>query len=164
LDPEQATTDDEFEKTWERFPPRSQSRPIKVRVPRVGIIVQRSAAVNRRKLQALLQTPSPPSPRRREPARGTPGKPTQSKLEELFGDLSDLSGDEETDNQPPVAAPPVVHGPCGPPPMEVTVGDTVIHVPYFVAVVSRVWRTRIGGQRAILRFDRDGRCIYKRVV
>jgi len=137
----------------------------------VGTIVQRSAALNRRKLQALLETPPRPPPRRRD-TRGVRPEPKPTQLEDLFGDIADLSDDEGGTNQPPGGTgnqptdttTPVVYGPCGPPPIEVNVGNTVVQVPYFAAVISRVWRTRIGGRRAILRFDRDGRCVYTRVV
>jgi len=173
LNPERATTDAEFEATWERLlnapplkgdtkPSNKESRRLGVRrtIPRVGTIVQRSSHTTQRKLKALLEAPPPPPPRR----RGTT-KQKQQLLKDLFGDISDLSDEEATPEKAAknLATPPINHGPEGPPPIEVTVGTTTVQVPYFSAMVSRKWRTRINGRRATLRFDRTGRCTFARV-
>jgi len=75
LNPAQATTEAEFEAIWERLkaPLRKQTQPTEgkeqIRVPRVGTLTQRSSVANRRKMEALLETPPPPPPRRRDAAQ-----------------------------------------------------------------------------------------------
>jgi len=168
LDPVRSATEAEFEATWARLlqgparnngPARTEGQSSRSKVPRVGTIIQRSTSRNERKLKALMEPPPPPPPRR----RNTPPTPRRDvskgiteQLEDLFGDITDLDKPEE-DN-----APPVIHGPSGPPPVLVTIDGTTIEVPYFAAVVARKWRTRIGNQRLVLRFDREGKCQFVR--
>jgi len=156
---------------------RARARP-----PRVGTIVQRSSATNARKLQALLTVPPRPPPRpRATAARKPPTRDRKEVLKSLFGDIDDLSEDEApgtttTPPAPPSTAaraepatptttgPPKIFGPVGPPPVRVTVGGTSIDVPYFSATITRKFRACIGQRKFVLRFDREGKCVFQREV
>jgi len=110
LDPARATTEDEFEATWNRLLPRPVHHPAhpgkpprpkkltaekppekRAKIPRVGTTVQRSSATTTHKMQALLETPprSPPRCGTKRPLT----RPQKAKLRELFGDLTDSDDD-----------------------------------------------------------------------
>jgi len=143
---------------------RARTRP-----PKVGTIIQRSSATNARKLEGLLAEPPRPPPRPRTTARKPPTSRGQKEiLQNLFGDLTDLTDDETptAPRRPPTpmsasatstsqehraeptsstaTSPPEVCGPVGPPPVRVAVGGVNIDVPYFSAVVTRKFRACVG--------------------
>jgi len=159
LDPTQVT-DEEFEEAWKQClqqapgqkPLTLRSKPTKV--PRVGTTTERST--NRpSKIEALLQAPPRLPPRSR-----APDVRKMRELEELFGDLSDLSDDEATSAT--TAPPPVEYGPAGPPPVRVKINGHELLVPYFAATIGRKYRVRIGEDKLLLRFNRAGECTFVR--
>jgi len=145
LDPAQVTTDAEFMAAWERCLRQAPTeKPLtvqrrKARIPQVGTNIQRSSAANQQKIQALLETPPQPPLRRRGPPRRPQAERQKRKLEELFGSLSDLSGDEATpedsDKQTLADTPPAVYGPAEPPPVKIRVDRNDL-MPYFATIVQ----------------------------
>lgn len=100
-------------------------------VPRVGTIIQRSDATNRRKLAGLMAIP-PPVPRRIRAPTAT--QPTRPSLQ-----------------------PARVVGPLPPPPISVEVEKgTVVEVPFYAAHVSRKYTARMANRRWIIRFNANG--------
>lgn len=101
--------------------------------PRVGTLIQRSDAANRKKQQWLLETPPPP-PRRTQPASPAARPPPRKTLE-----------------------PARVMGPLPPPPISVEAEPGVIvEVPHFAVHVARRYKARVGSARYHMRFNGNG--------
>jgi len=150
LDPTQATTDAEFEEAWERC-----LRPKQARVPRVGTVTERSSN-KPSKIEPLLQAPPRPPPHKKK----TVTQQKEKELQELFGDLSDLSDDEAASMT--TDTPPTEYGPAGPPPVRVKINGHELLIPYFAATIGRKYRARIGDQKLLLRFNNAGECTFVR--
>jgi len=170
LDPGKATTEAEFAAVWERcLQPSPAAKPSaprrKTTTPRVGTSIERSSGTHERKIQELMEVPPPPSHHHDATRKSPPRKKQKTNLEDLFGDLSDLDNNEITTADQSTTAPaPVIHGPPGPPPVEITVDGHTVQVPYFATTVSRKFKARVGDKRYLLRFDRTGQCMYARKI
>jgi len=144
------------------------------RVPKVGTLIQRSTTTNARKLQALMETPSPPPLRKNQRAARPTSRPqvtrekkTRQVLTDLFGgSLSDLSDDDQPADAPPEQKPTLGTEPTTavtstrptiPPPVIITVSGINIPVPYHAIHVSRRYKARVENRRFALRFDRAGK-------
>lgn len=118
---------------WPPIQPRART------VPRVGTVVQRSDAVNRRKQEGLLAVP-PPLP----PHRGPASRPVRPRTEHP----SPLHQQPE---------PLRTVGPRPPPPVRVEIRPGLtVDIPHFAVYVGRKYKLRIPEGRFVLRFNRDG--------
>lgn len=134
-DPASPAVDNRWTRLF-RAPEETTTRPVEVpqatglirQVPKIGTIIQRSDAMNRRKMEGLMTIP-PPVPKRVRPP--TPPRPTLQ--------------------------PARVMGPLPPPPITVEVEKgTMVEVPYFAAHVSRKYTARLANRRWIIRFNANG--------
>lgn len=134
-DPASPAVDDRWTRLF-RAPEEATARPTGIirttepirQVPKVGTIIQRSDAMNRRKMEGLMTIPPP------VPKRGRPPTPPKPSLQ-----------------------PARVMGPLPPPPIPVEVEKgTVVEVPHYAAHVSRKYTARMANRRWIVRFNANG--------